>query len=151
MDTGVKFKKGFHGGRRSKLRPKEQSRVDQMRRGEESPLRAQHEKGPDFWGIKVAHGLPWCSDGEESTCSEGDLGSIPGLGRSSGAGHGNTLHCSCLENPHEQRNLAGYGLWGCKELDMTEQLSTAQHKGAHRSFTTPPTERWNSLLPWNLG
>ena len=26
---------------------------------------------------KVVHGLPWCSDGEESTCSEGDLGLIP--------------------------------------------------------------------------
>ena len=98
MDTGVKFKKGFHGGRRSKLRPKEQSRVDQMRRGEESPLRAQHEKGPDFWGIKVAHGLPWCSDGEESTCSEGDLGSIPGLGRSSGEGTSYPPQYSGLEN-----------------------------------------------------
>ena len=34
---------------------------------------------------------------------------------------------SCLENPHEQRSLAGYSPRGRKELDMTEQLSTAQH------------------------
>ena len=27
-----------------------------------------------------------------------------------------------LENPHGQRSLAGYSLWGCKELDRTEQL-----------------------------
>ena len=31
----------------------------------------------------------------------GDLGSIPGLGRSSGEGNGNPLQCSCLENPRD--------------------------------------------------
>ena len=31
------------------------------------------------------------SDGKESTCSVGDLGLIPGLGRSPGGGHGNPL------------------------------------------------------------
>ena len=35
----------------------------------------------------------------ESTCNEGDLGSIPGLGRSRGEGHGNPLQYSGLENP----------------------------------------------------
>ena len=29
----------------------------------------------------------------------GDVGSISGLGRSPGGGHGNPLQCSCLENP----------------------------------------------------
>ena len=48
-----------------------------------------------------------------------DLGSIPGLGRSPGGGHGNPLQYSCLENPM-QRGLAGYSPWGHKELDMTE-------------------------------
>ena len=71
--------------------------------------------------------FPGGSDGKESACSVGDLGSIPGLGRSPGAGHGNTLQYSCLENPHGQRNLAGYSSWGHKELDTTERLSTAQH------------------------
>ena len=42
------------------------------------------------------------SDGKESTCNAGDLGSIPGLGRSSGEGHGNPLQYSCLENPTER-------------------------------------------------
>ena len=32
----------------------------------------------------------------------GDVGSIPGLGRSSGRGHGNPLQCSCLENPMDK-------------------------------------------------
>ena len=60
------------------------------------------------------------SDGEESTCNVGDLGSILVLGRSLGGGHGNPLHYSCLENPHGQRSLAGYSPWGCEESDMTE-------------------------------
>ena len=36
------------------------------------------------------------SDGKESTCNAGDLGSIPELGRSPGGGHGNPLQYSCL-------------------------------------------------------
>jgi len=36
-----------------------------------------------------------------------DGGSIPGLGRSPGEGHGNPLQYSCLENPHGQRSLGG--------------------------------------------
>ena len=39
-------------------------------------------------------------DGEESACNVEDLGSIPGLGRSPGGGHGNPLQYSCPENPH---------------------------------------------------
>ena len=38
------------------------------------------------------------SDSKESACSKGDLGLIPGLGRSPGGGHGNPLQYSCLEN-----------------------------------------------------
>ena len=38
-----------------------------------------------------------------------DRSSIPGLGRSSGRGNGNPLQYSCLENPHGQRSLVGYG------------------------------------------
>ena len=39
------------------------------------------------------------SDDKESACNVGDLGSVPGLGRSPGEGHGNPLQYSCLENP----------------------------------------------------
>ena len=39
------------------------------------------------------------SDSKELVCNAGDLGLIPGLGRSLGGGHGNPLQCSCLENP----------------------------------------------------
>ena len=43
-------------------------------------------------------GLPGGSDGTESACNAGDLGSIPGLGRSTGEGNGYPLQYSCLEN-----------------------------------------------------
>ena len=66
-------------------------------------------------------GAPGGSDGKESACSAGDLGSIPGLGRSPGEGNGNPLQYSCLKNPMER------GAWqakvhGVAELDATEQL-----------------------------
>ena len=72
-------------------------------------------------------GFPGGSESQESACNVGDLGSIPGLGRSHGGGHGNPFQYSCLENHHGQRSLAGYDPWGLKESDTTERLSTAQH------------------------
>ena len=42
---------------------------------------------------------PGGSDGQASARKAGDLGSIPGSGRSPGEGNGNPLQCSCLENP----------------------------------------------------
>ena len=43
--------------------------------------------------------LPGGSDGKASVYNAGDLGSIPGLGRSAGEGNGNPLQYYCLENP----------------------------------------------------
>ena len=42
------------------------------------------------------------SDGKESACNVGDLGSIPSLGRSPGEGNGNPLQYSCLQNPMDR-------------------------------------------------
>ena len=72
-------------------------------------------------------GFPGGSDGKESTCSAGNLGSIRGLGRSPGGGHGNPFQYSCLENPHGQRSLAGCSPWDHKEWDTAERLSTHAH------------------------
>ena len=47
-------------------------------------------------------GFPGGSDGKESACNAGDVGSIPGLGRSPGDGNGNPLQYSCLENSTEE-------------------------------------------------
>ena len=62
----------------------------------------------------------------QETWVAGDLGSIPGLGRSPGEGHGNPLQYSGLENPHGHWSLTGYSPWGRKEWDVTENLSPAQ-------------------------
>ena len=42
--------------------------------------------------------FPDSSVGKESTCNEGDLGSIPGLGKAPGEGKGYPLQYSCLEH-----------------------------------------------------
>ena len=50
-------------------------------------------------------GCPGGLVGKEPACNAGDtgdMGSIPGLGRSPGGGHGNPLQCSCLENPMDR-------------------------------------------------
>ena len=46
--------------------------------------------------------LPCSSNGKESACNAGDLGSIPRLERSTGEGNGNPLQYSCLENPMDR-------------------------------------------------
>ena len=61
--------------------------------------------------IYICRGFPGGSVGKESTHSAEDLGSILGLRRSSGGGHGNPLQYSCLENPNGQRSMAGCSLW----------------------------------------
>ena len=65
-------------------------------------------------------GFPSSSGGKESAYNAGDLGSIPGLGRSPGGRQGNPLQDSCLENPHGQRSLVGYSPRGHKESDTTK-------------------------------
>ena len=56
--------------------------------------------------------FPSGSDGKESAYNAGDLGSIPGLGRSLGKGHGNPLQYSCLVNSMERGSwwATGHGV-----------------------------------------
>ena len=79
----------------------------------------------DYWVGKILWGrdrlptpvflvFPGGSADKESTCKVGVLGSIPGLGRSPGEGHGNPLYYSGLENPHRQRSLVAHCPWGCR-------------------------------------
>ena len=69
----------------------------------------------------------WHSD-KESTCQCRrckTLGFDPGLGRSPGVGNGNPAPVFLPgKKSHEQRSLAGYIPWDCKELNTTEQLNT---------------------------
>ena len=63
-------------------------------------LLALAQFAPHFYSsFKVFGGFPGGSDGKESACNVGDLGLIPGLGRSHGEGNGYPLQYSCLENP----------------------------------------------------
>ena len=61
-------------------------------------------------------GFPGSSDGKEFACNAGDLGSIPGSGRTPGEGNGNPLQYSCLESSMDRP-------WSHKELDTTEGLN----------------------------
>ena len=78
---------------------------------------------PSLQSTLNSMGFPPSSVGKESACNTGDLGSIPGLGRSPGEENDNPFQYSWLENPHGQRCLMGYIPWGHKDLDPTEQLS----------------------------
>ena len=60
-------------------------------------------------------GFPGGSDGKESACNAGDLGMIPGLGRSPGGGHGNPLQYSYMENSMDRG-----AWWDRRESDTTE-------------------------------
>ena len=51
-----------------------------------------------FYYCSMYLGLPWWLEGKESACNAGELGSIPGLGRSPREGNGYPLQYSCLEN-----------------------------------------------------
>ena len=101
---------------------------------------------PGQYGTDV--GFPGGSAGESPAANAGDTrdaGSLPGLGRSPGAGRGKLLqnvglipglgrflekkmaaHISILQpgKLHGQRSLVGYSPWSCKELDMTWQLNS---------------------------
>ena len=59
----------------------------------------------------------WWLNGKESACNTGDLGSIPGSGRSPGEGHGNTLHYSSLEHPMDR------GAWRAAVHGLTKSLT----------------------------
>ena len=54
---------------------------------------------------EIKYGFPYSSVGKESACNAGDLGSIPGVGRSPGERNGNPLQYPFLENP------IGRGAW----------------------------------------
>ena len=62
------------------------------------------------------------SDGKESACHAGDLGLIPGLGRSPGEENGYPLQYSCLENPLD-RGACRVIVHGFTESDMAERLT----------------------------
>ena len=65
-------------------------------------------------------GFPGSSEGIESACNVGDLGSIPGLERSPWRREWLPIPVFWPGEFHGQRSVAGYSPWGCKQLDTTE-------------------------------
>ena len=73
---------------------------------------------PVFCWVSQEKGFHGGSVGNESAHHAGDLGSIPGSGRSPGEGHGNPLQFTCLENPRTEEP-GGYSPWGHIETTFT--------------------------------
>ena len=104
-------------------------------------------------GVHRITGFPGGSMRKNPPANAGDAGLIPVLGRSPGEGNDNPLQYSCLENPHGQRSLEGYSLWGRKESDTTKRPSTAQHRfwetfGCHLFHYKRDFHRWSFLLEY---
>ena len=59
----------------------------------------EHMIGAQYMFVECIKGFPGGAEVKVSACNVGDLGSIPGLGRSPGEGNGNPFQYSCLENP----------------------------------------------------
>ena len=99
---------------------------------------------------KVVLDFPCSLVGEESACSAGDPGSIPGLGRFPGEGNGNPLQHSCLENPMDR------GAWqlqsmGSQELGTTWRLN--RHQQVVLVVKNPPVNagdmcKRHGFSPW---
>ena len=105
------------------------------------------ENLPDPGIEPVPHLLNWQvdpggSDDKESACNVGDLGSIPGLGRSPEEGNGYPLQYSCLKNPmyHKPAAAAAKSLQSCPIL--CDPSNTTEYPHTHNWFTL--------LYTWNL-
>ena len=81
--------------------------------------------------------FPGGSDGKESTCDVGDLGSLPGLGRSPGGGHGNPLQYPCLENPMDGE------AWWAAVYGVAQSQTQLKRLSSSSSSRAPLRE-----LPW---
>ena len=98
-------------------------------------------------------GFPGGSDGKESACNAGDLGSVPGWGRSPGEGNGNPLQCSCLED------LMDRGAWQATVHRVAEsrtdrETDTLQEGVAHCAlrvwhFSPAPCKPHKCPIPVN--
>ena len=69
----------------------------------------------------LINGLPRWLSGKGSAHQAGDVGLIPGSGRSPGEGDGNLLQYSCLGNPMDRGGLVGYSPWGHDLVSKQQQ------------------------------
>ena len=77
--------------------------------------------------MRKLSGLHRGRSGEESACNAGtarDTGSIPGLGKFPGGGHGNAFQYCCMENPMDR------GAWQATVHGVTKSWTQLKHLGA---------------------
>ena len=79
-------------------------------------------------------GLPWWFSSKESACSAGDLGSIPGMRRSTGRGNGNPLQYLCLGNSLDR------GAWQATVHRITRVGYDLVYVAYHQVGRLPETE-----------
>ena len=91
--------------------------------------------------------FPGGSDGQESACNAGDLGLIPGLGRSPGEGNGNLLQYSCLVNPMDRGASWAIVHGVTKDTDTTQQLNNKNNILLGSCETVPESLALNSEYP----
>jgi len=131
------------GSKQSISHPEIQALYTSLRAQLVKNLPAMQETPVDTWVGKIRWrknslptpvflGFPCDSAGKESACNAGDLGSVPGLGRSPEGGKGYPLQYSGLDGP-----------WGRKESDMTEQL---KQKKSKRYYSTLKFQEPNILV-----
>ena len=99
---------------------------------------------------RKSKGLPCSSvSKEESACSAGDPGSIPGLGRSPGRRKWQPTPISLPGKSHGRRILVGHSPWGCKESGATEQLTLTYLLKQKKSEYKDPGSGRNLAYSWN--
>ena len=78
--------------------------------------------------LVIKYEFPGGSDGKASAYNVGDLGSIPGSGRSPGEGNGNLLQYSCLKNPMDR------GAWYATVHGVTKSQTRLKMTSLHFSI-----------------
>ena len=78
---------------------------------------------------QLAYRFPWWLSSKEPACNAGDVGLIPGLGRSPGGGHGNPLEYSCLEKP------MGRGAWRATVHSVAKSQTQVKQLSMHAQLT----------------
>ena len=89
-------------------------------------------------------GKSWQLSGKESACSTGDLGSIPGLGRSPGEGNGNPLQYSGLESPKDRGAWWAAVHWTAKSWHNRTHMYT--ERATYSCWSHDGIHNWVNLL-----
>ena len=95
----------------------------------------------------MALNIPWWLNGKESACNVGDLGLIPGLGRSPGEGNSDPLQYSGLENSMDR------GVWQATIHGVAKNGTQLSHTHTH-TYTHSTSFPGGSVvknLPANAG